>query len=62
MKLWANINIDGKNSTQEVYLARDYDALAAELAEAKLQRDSWKRIAESGLGLTAETKGEAGDV
>lgn len=28
--------------------------LEAELTEAKLQRDSWKRIAESGLGITAE--------
>jgi shikimate kinase len=44
MKLWANVNIDGKNSTREVYLAADYDAaidrltsdkarLAAEMAE-----------------------------
>jgi hypothetical protein len=30
--------------------------LEAALKEAELQRDSWKRIAESGLGL--ETKGE----
>lgn len=34
------------------------NALSAELTEAKLQRDSWKRIAESGLGITAETTGE----
>jgi hypothetical protein len=29
--------------------------LGAELAECRLQRDSWKRIAESGLGVTSET-------
>jgi hypothetical protein len=31
--------------------------LESELTEAKLQRDSWKRIAESGLGIAAETEG-----
>jgi hypothetical protein len=35
--------------------APSYDALAADLVEAKAQRDSWRRIAESGLGITAET-------
>jgi hypothetical protein len=38
-----------------VVAASDYDALAADLVEAKAQRDSWRRIAESGLGITAET-------
>jgi hypothetical protein len=38
----------------EWYEAR-VSQLEAELVEAKAQRDSWKRIAESGLGITAET-------
>jgi hypothetical protein len=47
-----------KKSVPEVIAA--YDALEAELAEVKLQRDSWKRIAESGLGLPqTETKGNS---
>lgn len=44
-----------------VVSATDYAAalgriaqLEAELTEAKLQRDTWKRIAESGLGMEPE--------
>jgi len=40
---------------KEVVLAEDYERLEAALTEMTLQRDSWKRIAESGLGLTSET-------
>lgn len=33
-------------------------ALAADLAECQRMRDSWKRIAESGVGITSETMGD----
>jgi len=39
-------------------MRNERDRLAAELAEVKAQRDSWRRIAESGLGITKETSAD----
>ena len=40
MKYWANVNIDGDNSTREVVLVADHEALAAELEKSRFDRDT----------------------
>jgi hypothetical protein len=51
--------LDTTKSDAEAYEKRICE-LEAALKEAELQRDSWKCIAESGLGIPqAETKGDA---
>lgn len=52
--------LDTTKSDAEAYEKRICE-LEATLKEAELQRDSWKRIAESGIGIPqAETASEAG--